>query len=109
MEPNLLLNPPPFTSVQDDDFEADMAAIVPDPHVRDDVVNSMELAITRSILGIGPAIGRTKLPDLETELLITQETAICPALRVLFLVQDEYPARLIFFLRAGLKDLNGAS
>ena len=109
MEPNLLLNPPPFTSVQDEAFEEDMATIVPEQDLRDEVVNSMELAITRSILGIGPAVGRTKLPGRETELLITQETAICPALRVLFLVQDEPPTRLIVFRRAGLKDPNGAS
>ncbi|HYQ79414.1 MAG TPA: hypothetical protein VEP91_09950 [Solirubrobacterales bacterium] len=104
MEPNLLLSPPPFTTVQDDAFEEDMASIVPDQRLRDEVVNSMELAITRSILGVGPAIGRTQLPDLETELLVTQKTAICPALRVLFSVEDEPPERFIFFRRAGLKD-----
>ncbi|HST68478.1 MAG TPA: hypothetical protein VLI94_02345 [Solirubrobacterales bacterium] len=80
-----------------------MAAIVPDPHVRDQVVNSMELAITRSVLGIGPAIGRSKLPDVETELLVTEKTGICPALRVLFSLKDEPPERFIYFLRAALR------
>lgn len=103
-----LLSPPPFTSVQDDAFEEDMAAIVPDPYVRDQVVNSMELAITRSILGVGPAIGRAQLPGLETELLVTETTAICPALRVLFSIKDEPPERLIFFRRAGLREAGTA-
>gem|GEM_PF-6881661 len=104
-----LLSPPPFTSVQDDAFEEEMAAIVPDQYVRDQVVNSMELAITRSILGIGPAIGRSKLPDVETELLVTEKTAICPALRVLFSLKDEPPERFIYFLHAALKEQHGAS
>jgi hypothetical protein len=97
-----LLSPPPFTTVQDDAFEEDMAAIVPDEHLRDKVVNSMELAIDRDIRGIAKAFGRAKLPDVETELLITQETGICPALRVTFTIEDEPPKRWLIFHRAGL-------
>lgn len=102
MEQNLLLNPPPFTTVQDDAFEEDMAAIVPDERIRDKVVNSMELAINRDTLGIAQAFGRAKLPGVKAELLITQETGICPALRVTFTVEDEPPKRWLIFHRAGL-------
>ena len=102
MEPNLLLNPPPFTTVQDDAFEEDMAVIVPDEYLRDQVVNSMELAINRDTLGVARALGRSKLPDVEAELLITQETGICPALRVTFTIEDEPPKRWLIFHRAGL-------
>lgn len=87
-----------------------MASIVPDERVRDDVVDSLGWTLTHTLVGgAGRPVGITALSGTDFKLIITQKTAICPALRVLFSVQDEPPKRRwITFHGASLRDQNGS-
>lgn len=103
------LSPPPFDFVKDGGFEADMANIVPDERIRDDVVDSLGWTVTHTLVGVVRPVGITSLTGTGFQLIVTQKTAICPALRVLYSVQDEPPKRRwITFHRASLRDLNGS-
>lgn len=102
MKPDLLKRPQ-FEFVNDHSFELDMASIVPDEHVRDDVVDSIGWTITHTLVGDAKPVGMTTLTG-PYKLLITEKKPICPALRVLFSVQDEPPKRRwITFHRASLR------
>jgi hypothetical protein len=107
MEPDPL-SPPPFEFVNEAAFEADMTNIVPNEKVRDDVVDSLGWTITHTLVGLAKPFGITALTGTSAQVIVTQKTAICPALRVLFSVQDEPPKRRwITFLAASLREQNG--
>jgi hypothetical protein len=84
-----------------------MASVVPDDAIREDVINDLEWTLTRALLGLAAPLGLTKLPGVQSQLIVTQKTAISPALRVVFSVEDEPPIRRVNFHAAGLRDQNG--
>jgi hypothetical protein len=105
-----LLSPPPFAFYEDDAFAADMTLLVPDERVRDDVVNSIGWTITHTLVGMVDASGISPLSGAGDNLIITQNTAVCPSLRVVYSVEDRPPTRRwISLRRAALRDQRGSA
>jgi hypothetical protein len=106
LEPDSL-SPPPFSFYEDEKFTETMSLFVPDERVRDDVINSIGLDVTRALVRTASPKGITVLTGTDYSLLVTEPQKICPSLRVVYSVQDEPPTRRINFHRADLSGRTG--
>jgi len=102
------LGPPPFSFHENDDFMADLVALVPDDKVRDEVCAHLQCMVNRILAGLD-APGHVTLNRNGAQLLVTERTGTVPALRVVFSVVDDYPKRHIYFHAVDLRDPNAGS
>ncbi len=98
------LGPQPFSFHEDVEFTADLVAFVPDDKIRDEVRDHLEFIINRILAGLDAPGHVTLSNHVGGQLLVTEETGVAPALRVVFSVMDEYPKRHIYFRAAALRD-----
>ena len=98
------LGPPPFSIHEDADFVADMAALAPNPKIRDEICAALQSVINRVLAGLDAPGHATLGEGVGEQLLITEGTWTAPALRVVFSVEDEYPKRHIYLHAAAPRD-----
>lgn len=96
--------PPPFSIHEDEDFTADLAALAPNPRVRDMFCDHIQFVVNRVLAGLAVPGHATLGEGVSEQLLITEGTGTIPALRVLFSVLDEYPKRHVNLHAASLRD-----